>query len=478
MVQVNLRKLISKKDTAFIISNLISETDTPLVIKDTDGKPIMSFNGEYLICEDTKNIISDKNYPIKVAGEAIGWVTGGKGASSLATLLAYLADNESEKKMLVEDTLDKYRELSLLYDIADRISVCLELNDVARLVIHEATRLVQATNASVMLLKENRFEIISAYGMEYTPKTILKPGEGIAGSVFVTGKAEIVNDVMSDPRFINGNNKIGSLICAPLKVKDKVIGILNISNTLLMPYKSDDLKLISILASQAASAIENAILHENKLKEDRIKTHLKRYIAPQIVKTIMDTKEGIALNPARKKVSILFSDIRNFSSICEKLIPEETVMYLNEYFAHMVEIIFSYNGTVNKFVGDMIVALFGAPANYDKNEEHAVRTAISMQKRIKKIKINWIRDNFHTGIGISTGEVVVGNIGSPQHMDYTAIGDEVNIAERLQSIAKGGQILVDRSTYEFTKRIFEFRELGGTVVKGKKRLVEIFEVLY
>lgn len=478
MAQINLKKLISKKDVESIIGSLTNEMASPLAIMDTDGNLIISTTGMYSLRENTEDITPDKKYPIQIAGEVIGWVIGDERVSILAAFLACLARNEFEKRMLIRDILDKYRELSLLYDIADRISICLELNDVTRLVIHEATRLVQATNASVMLLKGDRLEIISAYGTEYTPKLRLKPGEGIAGNVFITGKAEIVNNVASDPRFIRGNNKMDSLICAPLKVKDRVIGVLNISNNNVIPYKSDDLKLISTLASHAASAMENAILHENKLKEDRIKTHLQRYIAPQIVKTIMDAKENISLSPTKKKVAILFSDIRNFSSICEKLIPEEIVAHLNEYFAQMVEIIFNYNGTVNKFVGDMIVALFGAPSYYDENEKHAIHTAISMQKCIKEIKNTWIRDNFHTGIGISAGEVVVGNIGSPQHMDYTAIGDEVNVAERLQSIAKGGQILVNRSVYESTNGVFKFRELGSTPVKGKKKYIEVFEVLY
>lgn len=101
-----------------------------------------------------------------------------------------------------------------------------------------------------------------------------------------------------------------------------------------------------------------------------------------------------------------------------------------------------------------------------------------MQQRIKNLPIEWIRDNFITGIGISSGEVIVGNIGSPQHMDYTAIGDEMNIASRLQSMAKGGQILVTRSVYEATQTSFEFREFGTLPIKGKKNLVEIFDVIY
>jgi adenylate cyclase len=133
---------------------------------------------------------------------------------------------------------------------------------------------------------------------------------------------------------------------------------------------------------------------------------------------------------------------------------------------------------VNKFVGDMILALFGAPYKMIDAETKAISTAIDMQRRLQMIPVTWIKDNFQTGIGISSGKVVVGNIGSPRHMDYTAIGDEVNIASRLQSIAKGGQILVSRSVYEATKELFEFKEFGWVNVKGRKNAVEVFEVLY
>ena len=175
---------------------------------------------------------------------------------------------------------------------------------------------------------------------------------------------------------------------------------------------------------------------------------------------------------------MLFSDIRNFTTKCEELEPEQLVAYLNEYFTQMVDVIFNHNGTVNKFVGDMIVAMFGAPSEISDREYCAIAAAINMQQRIKNLPIAWIRDNFITGIGISSGEVIVGNIGSPQHMDYTAIGDEMNIASRLQGMAKGGQILVTRSVYEATQASFQFREFGTLPVKGKKNLVEVFEVIY
>lgn len=144
----------------------------------------------------------------------------------------------------------------------------------------------------------------------------------------------------------------------------------------------------------------------------------------------------------------------------------------------MVNVIFEHGDTVNKFVGDMMVCMFGAPASLTNCEQRAIEAAIGMQNRLQHIPNHWIRDNFHTGIGISSGEVVVGNIGSPHHVNYTAIGDEVNVASRLQSLAKGRQILVGRSIYDATKNHFSFREVGIVKLKGKKNKIEVFEVLY
>jgi class 3 adenylate cyclase len=261
-------------------------------------------------------------------------------------------------------------------------------------------------------------------------------------------------------------------------VKGKVLGVIILNHELSIAYTAADLKLLMAIASQASAAIDNTLLHEHKLLEERIKANLGRYVASEVVNAIFDSQGETSLAPVKKHVTILFSDIRNFTTQCELLAPEQVVEYLNEYFTAMVEEIFRYGGTVNKFVGDMIVAIFGAPYPLENNEQKAIETAIAMQKCLKLMPIAWIRDNFHTGIGISSGEVVVGNVGSPQHMDYTAIGDEVNIASRLQALAKGGQILVSRNIYELNQDKFQFRTIGSVSVKGKQKAVEVFEVIY
>jgi len=472
MAEITLKKIFSDTGVRSAVNDIMTSINSPMSVLDADE--------EYLLGADKNG--SALRFPIALSGCVIGWVTGTEEARPVAALIDHLARREQERKSLAAETLDRYKEISLLYNFVDKIALCLNLNEVAKLVIEETRKNIRSSSASVMLLNQRtrNLEILAASGRESSPKMTLKPGVGIgiAGTVFFSGKAEIVNNVASDPRYIKGANRVGSMMCAPLKTRDRVIGVINVSSEEPVGYTAGNLKLLHMLTAQSALVIENAVFHENKLKEERIKSNLERYVAPQIVKAIMDSKENIVFSPTKRNITVLFSDIRNFTTTCEQQPPEKIVEHLNEYFTHMVDVIFTHGGTLNKFVGDMIVAFFGAPGKTDQNEKRAIESAIGMQKRIKTIPAVWIQNNFHTGIGINSGEVVIGNIGSPHHMDYTAIGDEVNTGSRLQSMAKGGQILVSRSVYEATKDLFQFKEIGSVQVKGKNRSVEVFEVLY
>lgn len=463
--RINLKRLLSKKAVSSLIYTMADSMGVDFHIEDTEGRTVAG----------TVAKEQGLRSPVELCGDIVGWVVGSTGSAAIASLVSNLVLSEFEKKALVNETLERYKEITLLYDVAERISACLDSREAARLIIQEASRFIQSTGASVMLLdaKSGTLETIATVGKE-----LYINAAGIAGGVAASGKAELVNDVKSDRRCVESLSDVASLICAPLKIKDRVVGIINIGSETPVSYTSGDLKLLSAMASQASAAIENSMFHENKLREERIKSNLERYIAPQIVKAIIEAGDNIPLTPTKKSLTILFSDIRSFSSVCEELPAEKIVEYLNEYFTHMVEVVFNNGGTLNKFVGDMIVALFGAPATLEDPERRAISTAIEMQRRIKAIPTSFIRDRFNTGIGISSGEVVVGNVGSPHHMDYTAIGDEVNIAQRLESIAHGGQILVTRSVYEAAGDMFRFRAFDNMVVKGRKKTVEIFEVLY
>jgi len=491
LLQIRLSKILQKKEISNIV-NFLLEADGSDQLSIYDKDETLLFGSG--VC------IGTRHHPIMFNSEIIGWINCGD--ERFQEVISNLISIEYEKRALATDTLEKYREMSLMYDISTKLATCIDLDQVIHLILDEAQNLIAKSslslierkqhnltdsqqrlllsNVSIMLLNEEsgRLEVTGARGREYKKKTTIAPNEGIAGRVFVSGRAEIVNDVERDPRYFAGANKISSLMCTPLRTKDKVIGVLNISSQKPFNYLAKDLKLFSVLASLAASPIENSFLHQKRIKQERIKSNLERYIAPQIVQAIINSTEDVLFSPQKKNIALLFADIRRFSTLCEKLEAEQVVTYLNEYFTFMVEIIFKYNGTLNKFVGDMVFAFFGAPSPLENKEILAVEAAVQMQKRIKSMPTKWISDNFHTGIGISSGEVIVGNIGSPQHTDYTAIGDEVNIAERLESIALGGQILVTRTVYEAAQSHFTFKKYGDVEIKGRVNKVEVFEVIY
>lgn len=369
MVRINLKKLISKKDLRAVVAGAIAALDAPIAIRNVEG--VILFGEDY----DS----SLYTHPVMLADEVIGYVTGNPEAAFIADMLSYAASADLDIRTIAVDTLDKYEEVNFLYDFSSKIATCLGVSEVSQLVVTEAKKLIEATNVSVMLLNQKigKLEIISARGKEYNRKTKVGPNIGIAGHILVSGKAEIVNDVLSDPRYVRGDNEMSSLICAPLTTQNGTIGVINISHSELVNYTAQDLKLFTALASQAAAAIENALLHESKLKEERIKNNLERYLSPQVVQAVIKANGEISLNPTKRNITVLFSDIRNFTTKCEELPAEKIVLYLNEYFTEMVEVIFSHQGTVNKFVGDMIVAMFGAPSEVvDREKKRSKRRSI------------------------------------------------------------------------------------------------------
>lgn len=249
-----LEKLIKKRAFVPILNSMVAALETSIIIEDAAGKLLMA----------TENAERGNSYPVNVAGELVGWVNGNEKVAVVAALISYQAESDIEKRTLANETLGKYKEITLLYDIVEKISSCLDTKEVARLVIEEARRVITLTSVSVFLLnKENNvLELVGEYGHEPESRATVQRGVGIAGSVWASGKAEIVNDVRADRRFVEGTVNISSLMCAPLKAKDTVVGVIKLSNDQPVTYSAEDLKLFSTLASLAAVAIENAGLYE------------------------------------------------------------------------------------------------------------------------------------------------------------------------------------------------------------------------
>ena len=214
-----------------------------------------------------------------------------------------------------------------------------------------------------------------------------------------------------------------------------------------------------------------------------IRKMFSSYVSKRIVDELIRDPSKAKLGGDRKEITVLFSDIRGFTSFSEKLQPEEVVSLLNEYLGAMTEIVFAHEGTLDKFVGDAIVAFWGAPLSQPDHAERACRCALAMIDKLKQLQAKWAAEGKHVidiGIGINTGDMVVGNIGAPgKKMDYTVIGDNVNLGARLEGLTRqyNNHIIISEFTCNKVKDILAVNELGSVTVKGKQHPVVIYDLV-
>ena len=213
----------------------------------------------------------------------------------------------------------------------------------------------------------------------------------------------------------------------------------------------------------------------------KVKRIFSRYVSPDVYRELLDNPRAASLGGTRREMSVLFSDLRGFTTFSEGRTPEEVIDQLNVYFAAMVEVVFAHRGTVDKFVGDMIMALFGAPLEDTEHADNAVRCALAMQHRLLELNQTWRnegRPELASGIGINSGDMVVGNLGSEKIQSYTVIGDNVNLGARIESLCKEFQAEILTSQYTETRLTADYslEELGEVTVKGKTQPVKIFRV--
>lgn len=217
-------------------------------------------------------------------------------------------------------------------------------------------------------------------------------------------------------------------------------------------------------------------------QKDRIRDMFGQYVASAHIDRLLDDSAALSFDGESKKMTVLFSDIRNFTNMSETLSANDLKNLLNRYFTPMTEIIFGQQGTIDKYVGDMIMAFWGAPLDDPEHERHAVMAALLMQRKQAALRDEFRKiglPEIHTGIGINTGQMNVGDMGSSYRRAYTVLGDAVNLGSRLESITKfyGAAILVSESTYAAVKDAFVWREIDYMVVKGKKEPIRVYEPL-
>lgn len=312
----------------------------------------------------------------------------------------------------------------------------------------------------------------------------LSIGRTITRKVMRDRVALLSQDAASDEEFAGVDSIVSqgvrSTICAPLVAESRVHGALYADR--LDPFaafKPDDLELISAVAAQTAIAVENARAHERLAREEVARANYSRFLPEYVVKQMLDNPESFKLGGVNQTITVLFADIRGFTRISEHAPPEKIVGLLNRYFSAMTDIIFAHGGTLDKYLGDGLMALFGAPTTTPEDASNALNAAVAMQRRIigfnKELRDEGLTE-IGVGIGLHTGEVTVGYIGSERRSEYTAIGDAVNTASRLESNARGGEILISEVTAKAAGNRYKLNKRDPITVKNREQPVVLFEV--
>lgn len=391
-----------------------------------------------------------------------GWRGGGPAAgqreSSAFAVLAQLARvvmSASTTKELLESAID------LVFQV-------LRVQRIAVFLLDEAKRPRLAAHRS-SAVDEHQFTVSS---------TILD--RVIAERVAITS-----GDARHDPRFAAGQSiaawDIRSVLSAPLWAEGEVYGVLYMDN-LKQQHAFDvtDLELATGVANLLAIGVKQQQLKEKVKTEAVVRSNLERYHSPDVVNLIIGRKglEGSLQAAQELEATVLFSDIKGFTPLSERLRAAELAELLNWYFDLMTRIIFKHKGSVNKFIGDAIMAIFGAPLSHGNDAGLAVAAAVEMLAALEDFNAHLDeRKRFQIRIGINTGPVIAGDIGARNRMEYTVIGDAVNTAQRLESVCRPNAVTVGKRTYELVKDQFAFHDLGDMSLKGKAATVRAYEVI-
>ena len=296
--------------------------------------------------------------------------------------------------------------------------------------------------------------------------------------------ALLSQDAKTDEQFRGAESIVAqgvrSTICAPLITESNIHGVIYADRfDPFAAFSPDDLELISAVAAQTAVTVETVKAHNRLAREEVARANYSRFMPEYVVKQLLEDPDSFKLGGVNQIITVLFADIRGFTSLSENENPEKIVGLLNRYFSAMSEIIFAHGGTLDKYIGDGLMAIFGAPTATPEDAKNALKTAVTMQKRLATLNQELESENFsriNVGIGLHTGVATIGYIGSDQRSEYTAIGDTVNLAARLESNAKGGQILISDATAQAAGELFNLIPHEPLVVKNRVQSVSLFEV--
>jgi adenylate cyclase len=397
-------------------------------------------------------------------------------------------DGPSAGQLRVEASTGEARQaikLQLLLEVSQKLSSELDLDRLLRTVVDTTFEIMSVDRVTIVLLDEGTDELVPTISRSRLGDTQpVHVPRSIADKVRQERVAVVSQNAPADARFRGQSivqQSVRSAMCSPLMASpDRVLGLLYVDNlTTTNTFTDEDLQFLVAFSGLAAVGIKNSRYADQIRREATVRSNFERYFAPNVAADIAQQDAAIRQGGERRPTTVLFSDIRGFTAIAEAMGPDGIAQLLSEYFTEMVEVIFEHGGTLDKFIGDAIMALWGAPIAHVDDPDRALRAALAMQRSIARLNERWAsqgRPEIGVGIGINHGEVFAGNIGSHRRLEYTVIGDAVNVAARLCAEAGPGEVLVTEAFLGAVRDQVSCDFLPEIALRGKAQMVQVYRV--
>jgi adenylate cyclase len=378
-----------------------------------------------------------------------------------------------------------YERLRIGHELARAVGSELDLDKLLPKILDKAFELVGA-DRGVILMTDKTGELqprfVKTRSGKSDPNIVLS--KTVMAEVTTNKAAVLSSDATMDARFSGAHSiimqGIRSTMTLPLLYANELLGIMHLDSLFTSnAFTEKDLQICTGMAQQAAISIQNARLASRIEAEAATRAQISRLIPPSVVEQVLKGELKIEKGGRVNEITMLFSDIRGFTTMSDGRPAQEIVNTLNEYFEVMVDVLFKYSGTLDKFVGDEIIGLFGAPIALEDAPFKAVACAIAMLQALEEFNRTRASENLSAiriGIGINTGNVITGSIGSTRALQYTAIGDAMNVASRLVNVAGSGEIIISEDTYRHVAARVEATALPPVKVKGKAEELKVYRV--
>lgn len=480
MAKATLKNIFSKKNnTAVLVSDMVSHLHANVRIEDENNKVLFK-------CGEA---VYGYEHPVVFEDAIIGIVKDNKNEGGfIVEFLLVLLQKDQERKKLGSEVLNLYQEINLIFNFSDKLAQTIGANAIAEIALEQAIHVIESDYGVVALWDEESkvMKVESSRGTLFFDQQKINEELPLLRKIVLSGQSEIIGDisVLKEAGIILP--EVQSVIFSALRVKHRIMGAIILASNIPDKYTAGSLKLLTTLALQSSSAIESSLLYEKNIREAnereeamrKIFEATEKFVPHEFLKSlghevITEVKLG---DQVEKIVTVLFTDIRNYTSLSEQMTPEETFAFICLFNERMGPIIRAHNGFINQYLGDSIMAIFPV------NASDALKAAVAMQREVEelnKVLAENKRSSIQIGIGMHTGPLIMGITGDFDRMDACTISDTVNTASRVESLTKhykASILLSEASLNQIeNKADFHLRNLGLVQLKGKHHSINVHE---